>query len=129
MTDTPLILIVDDEQDFLEIFGTKLSSAGFRVETAGDGEEGIEKAKKLQPDLVLMDVRMPNISGSEAVLRLKDDPDTKNIKIVFLTSLGEPQEEAQSISSSFSKSFGADGYIRKTDDLDDLVEKVKKILQ
>ena len=98
--DTPLVLIVDDEQDFLEIFGTKLSSAGFRIETAENGEEGIEKAKKLQTDLVLMDVKMPNINGAEAVLKLKDDPDTKNIKIIFLTNLGDPQEEAQAISKN-----------------------------
>ena len=63
MPDQKLILIVDDEPDFLEIFGTKLTTSGFRVETAGNGEEGFKKAKSIKPDLVLMDVKMPGLTA------------------------------------------------------------------
>lgn len=129
MLDQPLILVVDDEPDFREIFGTKLSSVGYRVETAENGEEGVKKAKALKPDLILMDVKMPVLDGAGAVLKLRDDPDTKNLKVVFLTSLGDPRAEMQEMSRKFSTEFGAQGYIRKTDSLEDLVDHVKGFLQ
>jgi twitching motility two-component system response regulator PilH len=129
MAEQPLILIVDDEPDFLEIFGTKLGASGFRIETAGNGEEGIKKAKSLKPDLVLMDVKMPVMDGAEAVLKLKSDPATKDIKVVFLTGLGDPRQEMQEINRRFSLEIGARGYLKKTDDLGTLVERVREFLQ
>jgi len=129
MPKQPLILIVDDEPDFLEIFGTKLSAEGFRIETAESGEAGIKKAKELQPDLVLMDVKMPKVDGAEALMRLKDDQATKNLKVVFLTGMGEPWVESQALSKRFSKEFGALEYIKKTDDLEHLTERVRALTQ
>jgi len=129
MAEQPLVLIVDDEPDFLEIFGTKLQTAGFRVETALSAEEGIGKAKNLKPDLILMDIKMPGTSGAEAMLKLKEDPETRDIKTVFLTNLGEPREVGPDVSDRFSKEFGAAGYIKKTEDLDTLVEKVRAYLK
>lgn len=129
MAGQPLILVVDDEPDFREIFETKLSSEGFRVETAANGEEGIKKAKALKPDLILMDVKMPGLSGADAVLKLKDDPETKGIKVVFLTSLGDPRAEMQAMSKRISSEFGAQGYMKKTDDLDRIVEQVRGFLR
>lgn len=129
MPDQPLILIVDDEPDFREIFSMKLKSSGYRIETAANGAECIAKAKTLKPDLILMDVHMPTMDGATAVLRLRDDPATTNIKIAFLTSLGDPRTEMQEVNSKFSEDFGAQGYLKKTDDLDSLVEKIKGFLQ
>jgi CheY-like chemotaxis protein len=129
MPEAPLLLIVDDEPDFLEIFSAKFSAEGFRVETAHDGEDGIRKAKSLKPDLILMDVKMPGLSGVDAVLRLKDDPETKNIKVVFLTNLGDPREEMQAINRRLSTEVGAEGYLRKTDNLDALVDQVRAFLK
>jgi len=77
MHNPPLILIVDDMPSFLEIFGEKLKGAGFAVETAPNGEEGIKRAKEIQPDLILMDVRMPVMNGTDAVVKLKDDEATR----------------------------------------------------
>lgn len=128
MPDQPLILIVDDEPDFREIFGTKLSSVGYRIETAENGEEGVKKAKAIKPDLILMDVKMPVLDGAGALLKLRDDPETKSLKVVFLTSLGDPRAEMQEMSRRFSTEFGAQGYIRKTDSLEDLVDQVKGFL-
>jgi len=125
----PLILIVDDEPDFLEIFGTKLGASGFRVETAGSGEEGIKKAKSLKPDLTLMDVKMPGISGAEALLKLKEDPETKDLKVVFLTGLGDPSAEMQEINRRLSAEIGAQGYIKKTENLDTIVDQVRSFLK
>jgi CheY-like chemotaxis protein len=129
MADQPLILIVDDEPDFREIFSLKLKQLGYRIETASNGAECITKAKTLKPNLILMDVHMPTMDGATAVLRLRDDPTTAGIKIAFLTSLGDPRTEMQEVNSKFSEDFGAQGYLKKTDDLDLLAEKIKGFLQ
>ena len=128
MADQPLILIVDDEPDFREIFSMKLKASGYRVETATNGAEGVERTKALKPNLILMDVKMPVMDGPTAVLKLRDDPATKDIKVAFLTSLGEPRIEMQDLNVKFSEDFGAQGYLKKTDDLDSLVEKIKGFL-
>lgn len=129
MADQPLILVVDDEAAFREIFSLKLTASGFRVETAENGKIGVEKAKQLKPDLILMDVRMPIMDGPTAVLQLRDDPEMKNAKVVFLTSLGDPRLEMQEMNSKMSQDFGAQGYLRKTDDLNVLGDKIKEFLQ
>ncbi len=132
MADQPLILVVDDEAAFREIFATKLGAAGFRVETAINGDEAMEKAKTLKPALVLMDVKMPGVTGADAMLKMKEDPSTRDIKVVFLTGLGDPRAEvkdAPAAAEKFSKELGAGGYLKKTDDLDSLVDRVKSFLK
>ena len=95
MAEQKLILIVDDEPAFREIFGAKFAADGFRIETAENGQIGIEKAKALKPDLILMDVNMPVMDGATAVLKFRDDPETKDLKVVFLTNLGDPQRRCK----------------------------------
>jgi CheY-like chemotaxis protein len=129
MEQNPLILVVDDEEAFLEIFSVKLKADGFRVETAENGEVGIQKAKALKPDLVLMDVRMPVMDGPTAVLKLRDDPETKDMRVAFLTSLGDPRQEMQEMNNKISQDFGVQGYLRKTDDLDLLNNHIKEFLK
>jgi CheY-like chemotaxis protein len=121
----PLILIVDDMPQFLEIFSTKLIGAGFEVHTAVNGEEGIEKAKELQPDLILMDVKMPKMNGTDAVIKLKSNPATKDLNVMFLTDLGDSREEMQEINRKFAKELGAVDYLKKSIDLDLLLAKVR----
>jgi CheY-like chemotaxis protein len=128
MTETPLVLIVDDEADFREIFKTKLSAAGFHVETAENGQMGVEKAKQLKPNLILMDVKMPVMDGATTALKLQEDPETKGITVAFLTSLGDPRAEMRGPDQKFAEDFGAAQYLKKTDDLDSVVEKVKALL-
>jgi CheY-like chemotaxis protein len=125
----PLVLIVDDIPQFLEIFGTKIRGAGFDVETAANGEEGIKKAKELKPDLILMDVKMPVLDGTDAVIRLMNDPDTKNLKVIFLTELGDPREEVQEVNRKFARDIGAIDYMKKSVDLDILLAKVRTYIQ
>ncbi len=129
MADQPLILVVDDEEAFREIFSMKLAADGYRVETAENGKVGVEKAKQLKPALVLMDVRMPVMDGPTAVLALRDDPETKDLKVVFLTSLGDPRLEMQEMNSKVAQDFGAMGYLRKTDDLNLLNDRITAFLQ
>jgi CheY-like chemotaxis protein len=128
MDDAPLILLVDDEPNFLEILSVKLNTAGFRVEVAANGEIGVRKAKEIKPDLILMDVQMPVKSGIDAVHELKSDPATKNFKVVFLTSYGDSRPDAVDTDIKAAKESGALGYLRKTDDLDNILTSVKEYL-
>ena len=80
------VLLVDDDDNFREIIKAKLEAADFSVVEAKDGEIGAEKAKEIKPDLVLMDVQMPKMNGIESLSRIKADPETANIKVLFLTN-------------------------------------------
>lgn len=84
--DSPLVLVVDDVDHGREIFAEYLEFRGFRVATAADGLEAIEKTHALRPDVVLMDLSLPGIDGWEATRRLKEDPATKDIPIIALTA-------------------------------------------
>jgi CheY-like chemotaxis protein len=128
MAEQKIILVVDDEPAFREIFSAKLGADGYRVETAENGEVGLAKAMAIHPDLILMDVKMPVMDGPTAVLKLREDPDIKNTKVAFLTSLGDPRMEMQEMNDKISQDFGAQGYLKKTDDLDRLDDKIKELL-
>ena len=122
-------MVVDDDPDFREIFSRKLGDAGFRVMTAEDGRAALEKMQKETPNLVLLDVKMPVMDGATMVLKMKEDPRTKDIKVVFITSLGDPRPEIQEINRKFSGDFGAQGYLKKTDNLDSLVDQIRVFLK
>src|SRR3982750_4753047 len=79
---TPLILIVEDFDDAREMYRDYLEFSGFRVETARDGREGIDKARAINPDLILMDLSLPGIDGWEATRMLKADPATRHLLVV-----------------------------------------------
>ena len=125
----PLVLLVDDEADFREIFSTKLRAAGFQVEVARDGVEGVAQAKALEPDLILMDLKMPNMDGVEALIKIHDDPAMRDTKVLFLTAYGEQRPELQEIDRRYAKEVGAVGYLKKSEDLDTAIEYVKHFLQ
>lgn len=129
MADTQLILIIDDEPDFREIFSTRLGAMGYRTEVAENAELGIQKAKQLKPNLILMDMRMPGMTGADALIKLKDDPETKDIKVLFLSNIGDPQPQAQEVGKMYAQQVGAAGYLRKTDDLDKLMEQIRAFIQ
>lgn len=129
MQKTPLVLMVDDDADFREIVTSKLQATGFRTAEAKDGAEGFEMAKKLKPDLVLLDVKMPDVDGIEALHRLKQDPETNSLKVLFFTVLGEPEPETRAfIDQKIAREIGAVDYIHKSADLDQIVEKIKEVL-
>ena len=128
MEQAPLVLVVDDEAEFREIFSVNLLKLGYRVETADDGIKGFAKAKEIHPDLILMDVKMPGQTGIETLLKLKEDPDTKDIKVMFLTNFGEVNTELQKVDEQFSLDVGAVGYMHKGDDFSKVADRVKKYL-
>lgn len=128
MAIVPLILIVDDDKDYREILAAKLTSKGFAVKTARDGNECIEMAKKHNPALILMDVQMPNKDGIAATLDLKQDPHTKNIKIIYVTNLGDASPGVKALNRGFAQQIGALNYFKKGGDLEVLIEKIRQTL-
>ncbi len=81
------ILVVDDEPGVVKSVSASLKSNGYEVISAASGKEGIKKAREHQPDLIIMDILMPNLSGGDAVRFLKSDITTKHIPIIFLTAV------------------------------------------
>src|SRR5512141_2186103 len=119
----PVILIVEDFDDAREMYRDYLEFSGFRVETARDGREAIDKATALQPDLVLMDLSLPGIDGWEATRLLKADPATRDILIVALSA------HALAAEGQRARSAGCDGFIAKPCLPSDLVEEILKYLK
>jgi CheY-like chemotaxis protein len=108
MTASPaLILLVEDFTDAREMYRDYLEFAGFRVETAADGREAIDKTRALQPDLVLMDLSLPGIDGWEATRQLKSDPATSAIPILALSA------HALAAEGERARQAGCDGFIAK----------------
>lgn len=128
MRDKPLILIVDDEKDLLEIMALKLMSSGFDAVVAYSAKEAVDAAQKVRPDLILMDIHMPGGTGTDAALAIKQNPDTKDIKIAFLSSLKDPWPTTFADRDKLAKEIGAIEYIDKTSDLNSVVVKVRNIL-
>lgn len=124
----PLILIIDDEQGFRDIAEAKLSSKGFSVKTATSATEGIELAKKVKPDLILMDVQMPDKDGIQATIELNENPLTAGVKIIFLTNLGDTWPSVTEINRKFAQEIGAIDYFKKSGDYDVLIEQIKTAL-
>ena len=129
MRERPLVLLVDDEDNFLEILKTKLEAAGFEVAMARNGAEGVVAAKKLMPDIVLMDINMPGGTGTDAALTIKQDPATHDIKIAFLTSLRDPWPILKADNREVTKEIGMEAFFDKANDLDAIAEHVKTLLQ
>lgn len=126
MPDRPLILLVDDEEDIRELYSTKLRSEGLNVVTAVNGKECLEIAKRDHPDLILLDLKMPEMDGAEALTHLKEDPETRDIKVVFLTAMSDPRGPA--IDSKYAIEVGATDYIKKGGGLREFAEQIRGYL-
>ena len=82
------ILLVDDNQDILQVISRRLQSWGYEALTAESGEEGLRIAEEQHPDLILLDIMMPQMKGRDVCARLKANPKTQQIPVIFLTALG-----------------------------------------
>ncbi len=120
--ESPLVLVVDDFQDNREMFAEFLSLSGFRVAEAATGREALDRAFELIPDIILMDLSLPELDGWEATRTLKGDPRTKHIPIVALTghALADHSREA--------KDAGCDAFLTKPCLPEALVEEVRRML-
>ena len=121
--EAPLILIVEDFDDAREMYRDYLEFSGFRVDTARDGREAIDKARARHPALVLMDLSLPVIDGWEATRLLKADPATRNILIVALSA------HALAADGERARTAGCDGFIAKPCLPSDLVEEISTYLK
>jgi two-component system alkaline phosphatase synthesis response regulator PhoP len=117
------ILLVDDEPDILEIVGYNLSAEGYQIITASNGMEAVKKAKKEKPQLIVMDVMMPEMDGIEACEQIRKVPELSDTIITFLTARGEDYSQVAGFDA------GADDYITKPIKPKVLVSKVKALLR
>ena len=117
------ILLVDDEPDILEIVGFHLQKVGYQIFKAKDGNEAVEKARALEPHLILLDIMMPNMDGIEACEKIRAIKGLENILIVFFTARGEDYSQVAGFDA------GADDYITKPIKPKVLISKVKALLR
>lgn len=122
-TVTGSVLIVDDNPTNLAVLKQALSSIGLKVRVETNGERAIEQVKQRPPDLLLLDVQMPGISGFETCRRLKADPTTCNIPILFMTALADAESKV------FGLSLGAVDYITKPFEQEEVLARIKIHLQ
>ena len=117
------ILIVDDEKDILEFLSYNLKKEGFSIYTASDGSEGLEKTKKIKPDLIIVDLMMPKMNGIEMCENIRNDKKLSNVIILFLTARSEDYTQIAALDS------GADDFIKKPIKPKLLISKVKSIMR
>lgn len=117
------ILLVDDEPDILEIVGYNLSNEGYQIITANNGEKAVRRARKEKPQLIILDVMMPEMDGIEACEKIRKIPELNNTIITFLTARGEDYSQVAGFDA------GADDYITKPIKPKLLISKVKSLLR
>jgi DNA-binding response OmpR family regulator len=118
------ILLVEDDLFLVEIYTTKLKEAGFSVEVATDGNEGLKKMKKKFPDLLLLDIVLPSFNGWEILREIKKYNKLDGLKVVILSNLGEKEEIEKGLK------LGAVRYLVKAHYTpSEVVEEIKKILK
>ncbi len=117
------ILVVDDEPDVTELVAYNLKAKGFHVETLNDATASISKARNFHPDLIILDIMMPHLSGIQICRILRNDNKLARIPIIFLTAKAEPQDRIEGLES------GADDYLSKPFSPKELVLRVESILR
>ncbi len=117
------ILVAEDERDIRELIAFTLRFAGFDVTLAKNGAEAVDMVEAQDPDLIILDVRMPKMTGYEACRKIKENPRTKGTPVMILSAKGQEVEIQQGLES------GADEYILKPFVPDELVAQVKGVLK
>lgn len=118
----PKVLLVEDEKDIREAIATALTDADFEVLEASDGAKGVVMALKEQPDVIVMDINMPAMSGHEVVEKLRQDSWGKKAKILFLTAFSDAENVVSAVAG------GSAEYIVKSNaSLEEIVQKVKQV--
>jgi DNA-binding response OmpR family regulator len=116
------VLVVDDEPNIVLSLEFLMEQAGFEVVTAEDGEQALARVNEAHPDLLLLDISLPGISGFDVLERLRGEADTAQLPIIMLTAHGRDVEREKGMA------LGADDYITKPFSTQSLVEKVKALL-
>jgi len=130
------ILVVDDDRPTVMIIESVLKKEGYEVHTASNGKMGLDKARELRPDLMILDIMMPEMNGYEVCYRLSRDPDTANIAILMLTAKGDIESDAKASWQYAGRvqdrlrgfDTGAVDFLTKPVKAKDLVQRVKALL-
>lgn len=117
------VVIADDDELLVKLLTHKLSQKGMEVASAHDGESGLELISTVQPDLVILDGMMPGMDGLEVLKRLKQDEDTKNIPVIFLSARKMEEDIVTGLN------FGADDYLVKPFMPEELFARIKRLLR
>jgi two-component system phosphate regulon response regulator PhoB len=114
------ILLVEDDDTLADVYQTRLSAEGFDIKRVPNGEEALATALEYHPDLILLDVMMPKVSGFDVLDILRNTPDTTNVKIIMLTALSQDSDRER------AESLGVDDYLIKSQVvIADVVDRVK----
>ncbi|MEI7657954.1 MAG: response regulator [Phycisphaerae bacterium] len=119
----PFILIVDDERDLVELVGYNLRKAGYDIAVAFTGRQALESVARRAPDLILLDVMLPELSGTEVASRIRSNPQTASIPIIMLTAKSEEVDQIVGLT------VGADDYIPKPFSMKVLTARVQALLR
>lgn len=119
---TATILIVDDDYMNREILQAHMHNAGYGVLTANSGAQALEILKGQRPDIILMDVRMPGMTGYELCAHLKAQPDTHDLPVLLMTAMDDDENMAQVVAA------GADGFISKPFNADDIQAQIHRLI-
>lgn len=117
------ILLIEDERDIQELLNYNLAREGFELTACLNGDEGLDMAGRLKPDLILLDVMIPGMGGKEVCRRLKADPLTESIPVIFLTARSEE------IDKMLGFELGADDYVTKPFSPRELIARIKAVLK
>jgi DNA-binding response OmpR family regulator len=117
------ILFVEDDDALAGVYLTRLQAEGFVVERVANGEDALASATRFKPDLVLLDVMMPKISGFDVLDILRNTPETANLKVIMLTALSQETDKER------ARSLGVDDYLVKSQVvITDVIERIKALL-
>lgn len=119
----PLILIVEDEDNIALALGHKLGREGFRLKRIADGKDAMPAIRAERPDLILLDVMLPQVSGYEICQQVRADPALAGVRILMMTARGTAMERRKGLA------MGADGFVSKPFDLADLIAEVRSLLE
>lgn len=117
------ILIIEDDEFFRELISKKLVSSGFEIIEAIDGQKGIESARELKPNLILLDLLLPNVDGFEVLATLKQDSETSSIPVIVLSNLNTKEDIEKGL-----KLGAVDFLIKSQFASDEIAEKIKKFV-
>ena len=117
------ILIVDDEQSIIVPLRFLMEQNGYKVITASSGEEAVDKISKFQPDLILLDIIHPGLDGFEICQIVRENPEWKHTRIIFLTTMSRDVDVAKGLA------FGADAYITKPFSNSEIMKQVRELLK
>ncbi|MFH0793063.1 MAG: response regulator [bacterium] len=120
------IVVIDDEEDVVQVIKSVLKSKNYEVFTAGDGEEGLEVINQVKPDLVVLDLMMPKVSGLEVCKRLRSTPEFKDMPILVISALGKDSGKSEEF---WKEGLRTDEFIYKPFDVLDLLGRVEYIFR